>query len=136
MNSLNSQLLADIPKEAVWPVTVRFSGTTLVASREELASLRFEFGDAEEARVEVEYCVNSHYPVSLVKHERVVPIPESPDDLLETLNTYEIRDPKGKLLTTVQGNDPRSVLGIMMLVWGEGISVRQVDADCAKWGAE
>lgn len=27
--------------------------------------------------------------------------------------------------------------GIMMLVWGDGITVTQVkDADCAKWGAE
>lgn len=56
---------------------------------------------------------------------------ESPDSILENLNTYEIRDPKGTLLTTVQGNDPRSVLGVMMLVWGEGIRVTQVkDAEC------
>lgn len=56
---------------------------------------------------------------------------ESPDDLL--VNTYQIRDASGKILTTVQGNDPRSVLGIMMLVWGEGIRVTQVkEADCAK----
>lgn len=51
---------------------------------------------------------------------------ESPNDLLENLYTYEIRDSSGKLLTTVQGNDPRTVLGIMMLVWGEGIIVKQV----------
>jgi hypothetical protein len=52
---------------------------------------------------------------------------ETPAELLEKLNTYEIRDPRGKLLTTVQGNDPRSVLGIMLLVWGEGIVVKQVN---------
>ena len=52
---------------------------------------------------------------------------EAPEPLLEQLNTYEIRDPKGKLLTVVQGNDPRSVLGVMMLVWGEGIRVIQVN---------
>ena len=52
---------------------------------------------------------------------------EAPDELLENLNTYQIRDSSGKLLTTVQGNDPRSVLGVMMLVWGEGIKVRQVN---------
>jgi len=52
---------------------------------------------------------------------------ESPEPLLENLNTYEIRDPKGTLLTVVQGNDPRSVLGVMMLVWGEGIRVTQVN---------
>ena len=51
---------------------------------------------------------------------------ETESPLLENLNTYEIRDSSGKLLTTVQGNDPRSVLGIMMLVWGEGITVKQV----------
>lgn len=52
---------------------------------------------------------------------------ESPEVILENLNTYEIRDSKGTLLTTVQGNDPRSVLGVMMLVWGEGIRVTQVN---------
>lgn len=55
---------------------------------------------------------------------------EEADDapcLLDNLNTYEIRDAEGNLLTTVQGNDQRSVLGIMMLVWGEGIRVTQVN---------
>jgi hypothetical protein len=52
---------------------------------------------------------------------------ETPDELLAKLNIYEVHDARGKLLTTVQGNDPRSVLGIMLLVWGDGITVKQVN---------